>query len=254
MVVEERFAPVYEGNPDVEAILPPDLAATAKWRADVCLNLHGGARSVWLTVASLARTRAGFGHFRNAWLYNIRLPRAQAVLGEERTVHTAEHLASAMFHLGIPRAEIPRARLFCEPPPESAPYAVIHPFASAPDKTWPADRFLAVARALPFDAVFIGGPDDDMTPFAAHRTLAAAPLKQVMSLLSGASLFVGNDSGPAHMAAAFGVPSVVLFGSSDPVVWAPWRTASEVIEGRGAMHSIPVDRVTAAIARLGVKA
>ena len=196
---------------------------------------------------------AGFGHYRNAWLYNVRLPRAQAVLGEERTVHTAEHVASAMFHLGIPRAEIPRARLFCEPPPASAPYAVIHPFASAPDKTWPADRFLAAARALPFDAVFIGGPFDDMTPFAAHRALAAAPLKQVMSLLSGASLFVGNDSGPAHMAAAFGVPSVVLFGSSDPVVWAPWRTASEVIEGRGAMHSIPVDRVTAAIARLGVK-
>ena len=254
VVVEDRFAAVYAGNPDVETILAPDLGAIARWGADVCLNLHGGTRSMWLTAASLARVRAGFGHYRNPWLYNVKLPRAQAVLGEERTVHTAEHVASAFFHMGIPKAEIPRARLFCDPAPAGPAYAAIHPFASAPEKTWPAERFLAVARALPFEAVFIGGPGDDMTSFAGYRTLAGAPLKQAMSLLSGASLFVGNDSGPAHMAAAFGVPSVVLFGSSDPVVWAPWRTAAEVIEGRGAMRAIETDRVRAAIRRLGVKA
>ncbi len=42
----------------------------------------------------------------------------------------------------------------------------------------------------------------------------------VKSLMAGASLFIGNDSGPAHIAAAFGVPVVVIFGSSDPVTWA----------------------------------
>ena len=47
--------------------------------------------------------------------------------------------------------------------------------------------------------------------------------------MQGASLFVGNDSGPAHMAAAFGVPVVVLFGPSDPVTWAPWRTINQVV-------------------------
>jgi len=47
--------------------------------------------------------------------------------------------------------------------------------------------------------------------------------------LAGASLFVGNDSGPAHMAAALGVPSVVIFGASDPAIWGPWRTVSEVV-------------------------
>ncbi len=50
--------------------------------------------------------------------------------------------------------------------------------------------------------------------------------------MSGASLFVGNDSGPAHMAAAFGVPVVVLFGPSNPVTWAPWRTAAQVMTAR----------------------
>jgi heptosyltransferase-3 len=45
------------------------------------------------------------------WSYNIRIPAAQEVLGEDRPVHTAEHLAAAMFYLGVPRCEIPRARL-----------------------------------------------------------------------------------------------------------------------------------------------
>ena len=42
-------------------------------------------------------------------------------------------------------------------------------------------------------------------------------------------MFFGNDSGPAHIAAAFGIPVVVLFGPSDPVTWAPWRTKSRVL-------------------------
>ena len=63
--------------------------------------------------------------------------------------------------------------------------------------------------------------------------MAGAPLGEIKSLLRGAALFIGNDSGPAHMAAAFGVPVVVIFGSSDPVIWAPWRTASEVVHARG---------------------
>jgi hypothetical protein len=53
-----------------------------------------------LTAASHARYRAGFQHFRAQWAYNLSIPRAQEILGEERAVHTAEHLASAMFWLG----------------------------------------------------------------------------------------------------------------------------------------------------------
>ncbi len=97
------------------------------------------------------------------------------------------------------------------------PYAVIHPFASRPDKTWPAERFVEVARKLSgLEPVFLAGPGDDTAPFESFRVLKNEPLARVKSLMSGASLFIGNDSGPAHIAAAFGVPVVVLFGSSDP--------------------------------------
>jgi ADP-heptose:LPS heptosyltransferase len=151
--------------------------------------------------------------------------------------------------------EIPRARLFAKSVP-SGQCAVLHPAASQPDKTWPAARFLAVARHLRNDfglqPVFIGGPDDDLSPFHDYRTLAGSPLAHIKSLLLRAMLFVGNDSGPAHMAAAFGVPVVVLFGSSDPVIWAPWRTPAEVLTHRGGIEAISVNDVFAALDRVRV--
>ena len=74
------------------------------------------------------------------------------------------------------------------------------------------------------------------------------------TLISKATLFVGNDSGPAHMAAAFGVPSVVLFGPSKPAIWGPWRTESEIIvapDGLEARPGFPRDRRARASAQPG---
>jgi ADP-heptose:LPS heptosyltransferase len=152
-------------------------------------------------------------------------------------------------------AEIPRARLFAQPGP-SGQYAVLHPVASQPDKTWPAKRFLAVARHLSDDfglePIFIGARGDDLSPFRAYRTLAGSSLVEVKYLLSRAMLFIGNDSGPAHMAAAFGVPVAVLFGSSDPVIWSPWRTTAEVLTHPGGIEAISVNDVIAALGRMRV--
>jgi ADP-heptose:LPS heptosyltransferase len=92
----------------------------------------------------------------------------------------------------------------------------------------------------------IGAPGDDFRAFQDFRCVAG-PLEQTKRVLSGATVFLGNDSGPAHMAAAFGVPVTVLYGSSDPVVWAPWRTRSETFVGLG---ETSVPQVTAALSRL----
>jgi ADP-heptose:LPS heptosyltransferase len=163
-----------------------------------------------------------------------------------------------VFHLGAPRREIPRARLFAQRPAPGPPYAVIHPLAQGAGKRWPAERFLAVAgyvaEQMGLEPVIIAGAGEDLSLFDRYRTLAGAALAEVKSLMAGASLFVGNDSGPAHMAAAFAVPVVVIFGSSDPAVWAPWRTASETVVARGPVESVSVDQVLAAIARLKVAA
>jgi ADP-heptose:LPS heptosyltransferase len=79
-------------------------------------------------------------------------------------------------------------------------------------------------------------------------------LSDIKQLLASSTLFVGNDSGPAHMAAAFGVPVVVIFGSSNPAIWGPWRTASEVITAPAGMANISADHVLEALARLRVHA
>jgi len=235
VVVEDAFAPVFNANPDIEQILAPTISSVAGYHPDLCLNLHGGTRSLQLTAASRARFRAGFAHFRFQTAYNVRIPTAQQILGVTRVVHTAEHVASAMFYLGVPQTEIPRARLF----PQAAgstptrPYAVIHPKASAHDKTWPADRFLKLAayldREFGLQPVFIAGPGENLEEFGAYSCRLGSPLEEIKTLLSGASFFAGNDSGPAHMAAAFGLPMVVFFGSSDPAIWAPWRTSARVL-------------------------
>jgi heptosyltransferase III len=250
VVVEDRFRALFEGNPDVDEILPPDLLRLRRVRPQLCLNLHGGPRSAWMTALSGARCRAGFGHFRNQFAYNLRIPRAQEILGVERRVHTAEHLASAIFYLGAPQCEVPRAKLSAAKP--AAPCAIIHPVAAAMAKTWPADRFVQVARWLEAsgtEVIIIGGAADDLSPFHAFRTLSGAPLSAIQSLMASAVVFVGNDSGPAHMAAAFGVPSVVLFGASDPGVWGPWRTPCVVLTAPGNISDIRTEQVVEALER-----
>jgi heptosyltransferase III len=211
---------------------------------------------VRLMLAAASGWRAGFGHFRFQPTYNIRIPCAQEILGADRTVHTAEHLASAMFYLGVPQSEIPRARLFAAHCSRSGPYAVLHPMASSPEKTWPRENFLAVAkhlRDLGIEPLFVARADEDLSGFAEHSCFQGAPLEEVKSLLAGAALFVGNDSGPAHIAAAFGRPVVVLFGSSDVENWRPWRTENVVLTNPDGINSIEVSEVLEAVESLSLQ-
>ena len=250
--VESRFASVFEGNPAISAMLEPTWQAVRQWKPILTVNLHGGTRSQWMTALSGSKWRAGFAHHAFTLAYNLRIGRAQNILGVNRTVHTAEHLASAFFALGLPQQDIPQAQLFTSDSVLEGRYAVLHPYASAPNKTWPAERFCEVARFLKLWnilPVFLVGPDDDPTPFAAHK-IYQGTLNQIKALLSNAAVFVGNDSGPAHIAAAFGVPSVVLFGASNPAIWGPWRTESEVIVAVEGIETVNVSRVIAALERL----
>ncbi|MSV34503.1 MAG: glycosyltransferase family 9 protein [Bryobacterales bacterium] len=243
VVVERRFAEMFEDNPDVDAIgEKPNHPLLA-------LNLHGGTRSMMLTATSGAKYRVGFGHHSFSFVYTHKIPRAQEILGEERPVHTAEHLASAMFWLGVPRVEIPRAKLVARSKPNYPPYVVVHPFASAPPKAWPRERFAALAAQLQsqgWEPMILAGPADDASAFSQFQVFRNAPLSDVKNLMSGATLFVGNDSGPAHIAAAFGVPVVVLFGPSNPVTWAPWRTEARVLTSQGSIDKIALAEVSAA--------
>ncbi len=256
IMVEDRFREIFESHPDLDEILPARIRPLRRFRPQLCLNFHGGPRSAWMTALSGARARAGFGHYRHQFAYNVRIPRAQQILGITRKVHTAEHLASAMFYLGAPVGEVPRAKLVA---PNSAHQGVvaIHPFATQPGKAWPLERFAELAHRLEASGaqvVIIGSAADDFSLFHQFQALRGAPLPAVASLVASASLFAGNDSGPAHMAAAFGSPSVVLFGTSDPEIWGPWRAPAEVLTAPGGIHSIRTEQVLEAVSRLALSA
>jgi ADP-heptose:LPS heptosyltransferase len=261
-VLERPFDALLEGNPAVSRILSVSRSAGTwqKWKLleairreqpQLCLNLHGGSTSAWLTALSGARFRAGFGHFQQRFAYNVLIPRAQEILnrGPDDPVHTAEHLASAVFHLGVPVSGIPRAQLSAGASPieDARPYAVLHVTAAYFTKQWASSKFWQTAEFLRrkgLEPVILAGPGEDgvFADFPGMKCFAGRPLSWVMSLIAGASLFVGNDSGPAHIAAAFGVPVVVIFGSSNSQVWRPWKTAHEVVETAWDCKPCPGDR------------
>lgn len=113
------------------------------------------------------------------------------------------------------------------------PWIGIHAGARAPSRRWPAEYFARAADAFVrrFGAriVLVGGPGEESTARAVIERMEARPASVVgetslgglAAFISELDLFVGNDTGPAHVAEAVGTPSVTIFGSADHRRWAP---------------------------------
>jgi lipopolysaccharide heptosyltransferase III len=94
---------------------------------------------------------------------------------------------------------------------------VIHPFSGSNRKNWPLDLYQELARRLsPNTVEWIVGPEEQLE--GAHRF---EKLHDLAAWLGGAKLYIGNDSGITHLAAALGIPTLALFGPTDPAKWAP---------------------------------
>ncbi|MGO9262172.1 MAG: glycosyltransferase family 9 protein [Bryobacteraceae bacterium] len=98
-------------------------------------------------------------------------------------------------------------------------FAVIHPFSGSARKNWPLDKFRALARGIDrvMPVEWCAGPEDPRLDGAVR----IADLYELACWLGRARLYVGNDSGITHLAAAAGAPVLALFGPTDPEVWAP---------------------------------
>jgi hypothetical protein len=145
-------------------------------------------------------------------------------------VHAADYFLGQVGGCGPanPRIECPRT---------DGGYAVIHPFSGSSKKNWPLDRFREVARRLPHPVRWCAGPEETL-PDAVRFT----DLYELACWLASAHLYIGNDSGITHLAAAVGIPVVALFGPTDPSVWAP-RGACVRVVARETMDAIGVDDV-----------
>jgi heptosyltransferase III len=92
----------------------------------------------------------------------------------------------------------------------------IHPFSGSPRKNWPFEKFFELASLLPCAVDWACGPGEDLSGAAQFDNLA-----DLAAWMRGARLYIGNDSGITHLAAATGCRTLALFGPTDPAVWAP---------------------------------
>jgi ADP-heptose:LPS heptosyltransferase len=140
------------------------------------------------------------------------------------------------------------------------PYALLIPGASAhrPEKRWPVARFAELGEALRkrgLDVLVIGGPQESSLAMAIQRKVQARDLTgrtdfaQIAALGARATVAIGNDTGPIHLIAAAGAPTVVLFSSaSDPALCGP-RGHVSVLQA-GNLDDLPTSEVIAAVDRL----
>lgn len=271
-LVDPRSADLLAGNPDVAERVQFNPASgwwsvvrhLRRRRFDLCINVHGGTTSALLTLASGARFRAGRVHFRFHWGYNVLCPVPGDVLGRT-AIHTVEDRMSTFYALGLPQREIPplqifpqeqarqalRARLAAQGLAADARYAVLQATATFFTKEWPLDRFAALADWLEREhgllPVFSCAPGEEARLAAAlnghaGRLLTGLTVAELVALIESARLLVGNDAGPAHIAAALARPLVVLFSSSNSVAWAPWQAAHERVQNYYPCNPCPGDR------------
>jgi predicted lipopolysaccharide heptosyltransferase III len=233
------------------------LANIRRARYDAVWDLHGGSTSAWLTALSGARYRIGCKGFRHQFAYNVRIPDSSELLGR-RQHHTVERTLAwfdwlngesrtdfsdaPSLNLVVDEAvrDSARRRLSKAGIDLHSRYAVVQPAAVFDTKEWMADRFAAVADFLAAQGmqVVLTGAPHDRTKLEAVRSAMRVPaaifsdlaICELVAVIDECSLFLGNDSGPAHIAAAQKRPAIVLFGSSNATAWAPWKTHSAVVQ------------------------
>jgi hypothetical protein len=113
---------------------------------------------------------------------------------------------------------------------------IIHAGSGSLKKNWPLEYFLELADNSRSRGMRIGwtaGPAEleHELPLPAAERLPEMPLVELGHVLAGARLYVGNDSGITHLAAAVGCPTVAIFGPTNPTVWAPRGTRVKVVQG-----------------------
>ena len=162
--------------------------------------------------------------FREA-VEGLRLPFAflSALPPAGTGVHAADYYLEQVRTLAPCAGDgIPRIR--CQVQREN--FAAIHPFSGSPRKNWPLEKFQTMARQLELvmPVRWCAGPEDPPLERLLNRTATVVRMADLYDLacwLASARLYVGNDSGITHLAAAAGAPVLALFGPTDPAVWGP---------------------------------
>ncbi len=260
ILLEDWVAPVLDGFDVVDNVISVGKGSSERlktaWKLrgqkyDVAINLHGGTTATMFVRASGARHRIGYSYYQYPFLYNHLLSSSTDFWKREKT-HSAEQLLALVGFVGVPVDPLIKTRLVAKQRSIDAikarnpkfeisdlKFALLHPSTAFFTKQWPTENFARTAEFLVgkgLQIVAVGSKSekavlDDLRRFSTVpiTTFDDLTLPEVTALASKARVFVGNDSGIAHIAAAVGTPSVVVFGSSNRDHWRPWTDAPNEI-------------------------
>ena len=243
-------AGVLEGNPDLDAVIAVPERATklARWR-----ELRGLWKRYDLALSCVPSDRArlyGWAaarrHVGMLERHESRVKRwflSDAVEFDDVNTHTVSMALQLTRLAGIAaRPEVvPPTAGGALPAGVGGRFAVLHPYPKFAYKMWTEAGWQALAEALKqrgLQVVLTGSGEAAEVDYCARLAGATGALSlagqlslaQTADLLRGASLFVGADTAVTHLAAAAGVPTVALFGPSNPVKWGPWPAGRETAE------------------------
>jgi heptosyltransferase III len=221
--------------------------ARALWRRyDWALAVQGGDRPIALARVA-GRRVAGFrNHPGMAGGARARL--LTVALAPDPSRHRVEEVLRLADPLGATKLArvIAPAKADCGGLKPAGPYVVLHPGAAMRYKLWHAASWRTLTGWLQGRGltVCISGSADPRERRRLDETFAACPdvrrldgmlsWGQIATLLEGARGFAGVDTSVTHLAAAMGVPTVALFGPTDPRLWGPWPARADRSPWRGA--------------------
>lgn len=194
----DRVSPISSTGLDslgIEGLQPPDSVTDRLSNFDEIVSWYGTNRPEFRSVLTGLCRRSVF------------LPALPSAGASE---HATDFYAR---QVGAPLGLTPRIRTDDVKPRETV---ALHPFSGGARKNWPLPKFRALQHDLAVNVEWLAGPEEELDGANRFRDLL-----ELATWVRGARLYIGNDSGITHLAAATGVATLALFGPTAPDVWAP---------------------------------
>ena len=256
VLIEPLSAPVLYGNPHISQLFVIPRSRPTPWRTaerafiifamrrrryDLAVDLRGYKTSAVTMRQVGARQSVSFDECPLSRLATLRAPSPGDLWGRY-CVHNVEQQLAPLKWLGVPVEEIPPPRVFVDQQADErvarrlaelgmdGRFALLHVGASNRWKLWEPARFARVADDLwerhGLPSIVLASPKEEriaaeVQGAATHRphTCTELTLAETMALIARATLLLGNDSGPAHIAGAVGTPAAAVYGPADPRIW-----------------------------------
>lgn len=274
-VVDDLFEDLVHGNPNIDRVLSfrkglrgiRRVASNLqlfyrvfRTRFDLVVDFHGGPKGALLTGVSMAPYRVGQKHRTRNWVFNI-----TEIPGEDP--HSLDNGLKLTRALGLP--DPPEIRFYL-PHSKTAEADIerdltgrgigaseftvmIHPGARVWFKRWPNENLYRVVDWLRKEynaTVVVAGNALDREELDGFREKFGGEvhlfpdlsLLHLIALIRKCRLFIGNDSGPMHLAAVLGIPTIALFGPSDPRIWGPRGDGPKKVFQAGGFECMPCDQ------------